>query len=424
MRNIPSLSSIVKLVPPFMGHLRRPTRSIALTYPYLEWLGLDVNVVNAKLVNLGFKADLVRAPKTWPTHTSGRLCPPMLKDALRYAAAVEAEEVSSNTGSENLPIMSIWTTRLAEMLELTEAAFRRDRPALVVLVQGYEPVNAVARAAALNLGIPALAVENTSLKSRMLWDNVSAITTNRSLAANYYWRYKGSVNDAIVNEYIESLLSGLRAFKTEEHTAPSGMGAPECSRPNVLFLAQVLTDSSIIFGLGNDESPLDYIQSTVNWCQKNGYRLILKLHPKEFIGNDPIANRPYRKLTYRKMLQRTGLMQTLKENQAIIDSENSFDTYELIHQSKFVVTVNSQAGLEAALFDKPVVVCGNAFYRGLGFTLDINHPSQFNSMMDIAAVFEVPRSCREFAYIYFKQYCRSKTEDSLVGLIAEQLRLE
>ncbi|MFM7928721.1 MAG: hypothetical protein ACKO9Q_13510, partial [Pirellula sp.] len=58
-----------------------------------------------------------------------------------------------------------------------------------VIVQGFEPSNAFIRAAAIRQRIGTLALENTMLSDRLLWDSVSGIIPNRNLAKNYYWRY-------------------------------------------------------------------------------------------------------------------------------------------------------------------------------------------------------------------------------------------
>lgn len=405
-----------------VSRLCLPKQTIAVTQPYLSWLGFEFQEVIAALRWADFRVLPVPAPTEWTKSISMQSCPPILQDALRYAVAVQTEETLLDLDFDCRSDVQLWSARLGEMFTQVKEMLRQSRPALVVLVQGYEPVNAVARAAALDLGIPVLAVENTALKSRMLWDNVSAITTNRNLAANYYWRYKGSVSDEEVNQFIQELKSNFINSKSDEHSVPIGASAPECDRPNVLFLGQVLTDSSVIFGLKTWQSPLDVMEATVQWCQRSGYRLLVKLHPKESKGKATITDQPYNRLTYRKMQERPQLMNALRANQALVDKNNTFDTYALIDQSKITVTINSQSGLEAALLGKPTVVCGDSFYRGFGFTLDVNCQEEFEIMMDYAKDFRVPYSADQFAFIFYERYCRPKTVTALVSLIKEQVR--
>jgi hypothetical protein len=400
--------------------LRLPNRRIAVTYPYLSWLGIDYDALAYGFARRGFCLLTVPEPQHWGRLASRSPIPPGLRDALRYAVAVETEEVKPNLAIGD-PLVELWTARLADLFTTTEALFRRKRPELVVLVQGFEPVNAVARAAALELGIPMIAIENTALKTRLLWDNISAVTTNRNLAASFFWRHQGTVSRTEVEQFTTALMSDLRVEKSAEHLAPVGASAADDGRRNVLFIGQVLTDSSLVFGLGAWGSPLDIIESAVQWCQRNGYRLLVKLHPKESTGGDPITYRPYEKLTVRKMQVRPQLMAALAANDAVVDADNQFDTYALIAQSDIAITVNSQAGLEASLFGKATVVCGDCFYGGLGFTLDAKHPAQFDVMMERAKHFDVPYAAKEFAFTFYQCYCRPKTAPGLVELVAEQL---
>ena len=119
----------------------------------------------------------------------------------------------------------------------------------------------------------------------------------------------------------------------------------------------------------------------------------------------------------------------LKQHDAIVDADNRFDTYQLIHDSSIAVTLNSQSGLEAAIRNRPVVVCGNAFYGDLGLTLDAPAPEFLNHRLQQAKqiaqnqssqqVTEQTRIARSFAYIFFEKYCRAKTPESLLQLIEE-----
>ncbi|MDP7324076.1 MAG: hypothetical protein QF632_04935 [Candidatus Woesearchaeota archaeon] len=57
---------------------------------------------------------------------------------------------------------------------------------------------------------------------------------------------------------------------------------------------------------------------------------------------------------------------------------------ELIDKSKVVVTINSTVGIESLLFSKPVLVLGNAFYRGKGITFDVDVPEEFSFQLKAA----------------------------------------
>jgi hypothetical protein len=88
----------------------------------------------------------------------------------------------------------------------------------------------------------------------------------------------------------------------------------------------------------------------------------------------------------------------------------------LIQQAHCVATINSQSGLEAAIRGKPVLVLGDAFYCGLGFTNDWSFPVLLESLGPDDMVSDVARA-RRFAYIFLELYCEGKTPEAVVSLI-------
>lgn len=384
---------------------------------HLAWIGLSCRAVAAELKRVGIRSinfPSVRKPGAF--NAAPQMSVP--EDAVYYAVAVESEVPGFDATSEHIELSRVWRQKLALMVSDIEDVLSRKTVDLMVVVQGYEPSNAAARFVAIRQGIPVLAVENTALASRMLWDNVSGITTNKNLAKNYFWKYRGVFSEAEIADFLARLQVGLPQEKSAEHTTPA-VELPESHRPTVLFLGQVLTDSSVVFGVGEWESPIRIIESLCVWCNKVNHRLIIKLHPKESMGINTINGALYNKLTYRKIQQSRRLVNLLAENDAIVDFENEFDTYALIRNARFAVTVNSQSGLEAALMGTPVVLAGDAFYGGLGFTVDAADPRSAEDRFEEAMRAHVPDLAGEFAYIFFERYCRPRTVGGLVRLIEE-----
>ena len=340
-----------------------------------------------------------------------------------YATCVATDSLPTELNGSHAQVRETWRQRIGASYAQVLKQFQKRRPDVVLLVQGFEPHNAVARCAALHLNIPLIALENTAIANRMVWDNVSGITTNRNLAKNYYWRCKDCQDAATCEAYCERLIQNTKQLKSDEHRSPAAAHHPVDDRPQVLFLGQVYTDSSQVFGLRQWQSPLTVLESCVQWCGQHGRDLVVKLHPKERTGNNTIDDRPYDRLTYRKIMQNQPLSSSLKDLGAIIDEDNTYDTYDLINRCETAVTVNSQAGLEAALRGRPVVVCGEALYGALDFTADAPSPDYFDSAMQAAAKFgpEQTATARQFAYIFFEEYCREKNAHTLLQLVEENL---
>ena len=297
---------------------------------------------------------------------------------------------------------------------------RRKSPSCVVIVQGYEMTGAVYRHSALQLDIPVLALENTAVKGRMLWDNVSGITTNRNLAKNFHWRYRESIAAGDAEQFCQDLISRTKQLKSAEHQSPSRPYQTRDGRPMVLFLGQVYTDSSVVFDSAGWDSPVQVIRQLCRWCVEHDRDLVIKLHPKEASGRAPVTDAPYNQLTWRKLQADPEMRRFLDDERICVDRENVLDTYSLMEQCSFAVTINSQSGLEAAIRGKPVVVCGHAFYSGLGFTTDAPDPSRFQAIMG-SPVEANAAEARRFAAIFFQRYCRPQSAAAVARLIAETL---
>src|SRR5690606_11332256 len=127
-------------------------------------------------------------------------------------------------------------------------------------------------------------------------------------------------------------------------------------------------------------SPVDVCRPLLEMARRNDIEVILKLHPKEQMDRETRLGRPG-KLTLAR-LQALMPRELLQHPNVIVDSENSFDTYALMDRADLIVTINSQAGLEAAVRGKQVL-CGNgAFYGDLGFTHDYASIPQLQDLLD------------------------------------------
>jgi hypothetical protein len=86
----------------------------------------------------------------------------------------------------------------------------------------------------------------------------------------------------------------------------------------------------------------------------HGYDIVLKEHPMS-IGKNPVS-----------MLRRL----TRRPNVYLVDPYTS--SHQLIQQSAAVIVISSTVGLEALLYDHPVMTIGQPFYSGYGVTLDVD----------------------------------------------------
>ena len=105
-----------------------------------------------------------------------------------------------------------------------------------------------------------------------------------------------------------------------------------------------------------------------------------------------------------------------------MDFRNEADTYELIKRASAVVTLNSQAGLEAAAVGKPVVIGASCFYSGLGFAREaFTRALMEPALRQLISEGAPPgvADARRFLYIYFRKFCRNKSGQALADLLVQ-----
>jgi capsule polysaccharide export protein KpsC/LpsZ len=400
----------------------KPKKSIVVADEFLPWLGLSFLSLQSILRRKGVNA--IPLSSIGLTSTSGSIdlhTHEYCRNIAEYPALVESEDCSPEISQVYNELLDKWTKNLSNLVSNITSFFKEVDLCGVVIVHGFEPTNAALRASAILSSIPCLAIENTSRPDRLIWDNIASYACVDNLSRNYYFRYKNLVANSTVLNYRELFTSKYIRNKSEEHRSCryTDHQTNELNRQDyVLFLGQVYTDAATINCLNDWSSPLELLEYVVDWCVARGVELVVKLHPKELCGRDTITDKNYEKLTYRKIADNPRLATKL-DMCAYIDSENTLDTVSLIKSSAFVVTLTSQAGIEAAILGKAVVIGGRSTYSGLGFTYDAPSPwlldaqlSKAWSNKNLDLSFEASR----YAYIYFEIYCIHKSEECLADL--------
>lgn len=300
----------------------------------------------------------------------------------------------------------------------------RFKPDAVLLAQGYGIQACATRLLSIKKDISIIAVENTALKNQMLWDVISGVTVNQNMARNVFWRYQ----DVVLPEEAATFCAGIRQTtkhrKQQEHASPECVWTSSSRKPMVLYLGQVFTDSSLLYGCHPHFGPIQVIHTLCVWADQNDVDVFIKLHPKEVSGLAPVTARPYKKLTFRKLTADDKVAPFLERGRVTVDDENHWDTYKLIDKADVVVTINSQAGLEAAMRGKNVITCGKCFYGNSGFTCDVETPRQLEHGLDKwqSAGYSPQKhqAAEKFFYVFFAKYCITKSKEGLAQLLRRQ----
>jgi hypothetical protein len=325
------------------------------------------------------------------------------------------------------PIIQAVFNHTASLLNLYDAYFDFYKPACVVYPQGYMLTASILRHLAQKHDIPTIALENICDPTRLLYETETGISVTHNSVASRFNAIRDTLNKEQAESYWASYYAQIKSQRHGEHQSPDTtlfITKDHTQQKIITFLAQVGTDSSVLFGLKNFKSQIDLIIETAQQTLDQGHIFVLKLHPKEKTGQRPIDYQPYNQLTLRH-LQSHPDYATLEQNpHFMIDRDNQYDTYQLIEQSDACITINSQSGLEAACMGKPVIVCGDCAYSLQGFTWDgTNSDKLRNCITDILSndTLKTHTDLARLFFYHYTHYCAiERTPEALTRFIVDQ----
>lgn len=315
-------------------------------------------------------------------------------------------------------IIKKWYSLAKSIILKLTPIFKNNEFSLSIIFHGHLLLDACLLALSKLNNVPFLSLEATANKDRVVWDNVTGKVITYNLSSYFFSEFQNLRDTNQILEYCNFFKNNVLANKRNEHISVLEEKSIPIKEPFILFLAQVYNDASQLFALEDDFSnPVDVIESLVNIGRIYKFPIIVKLHPKEFVGKDPVMKEPYDFITYKRIKK-------LESKNVLIDFDNSYNTYDLIYKSKFVVTVNSQAGLEACLYDKPVLSYRNGFYSNLGFTYDYKLKNDLSNIIQKIIKSKKPKNrnlslAKLFFYVFFEKYCLVRTESSLVNKVLD-----
>jgi hypothetical protein len=97
----------------------------------------------------------------------------------------------------------------------------------------------------------------------------------------------------------------------------------------------------------------------------------------------------------------------LPPNVRVIGPDESINSYALIDSSDVVLTYTTTVGVEAAVRGRAVAVCGEAHYRGKGFTIDVDGPEDLHEVLAHGGEMseaQVELALR-YAFMFFLRMC-------------------
>lgn len=433
------IKKIVDVLHVCISYIKLPLFKKILIGPHFTWFQFNQSLLTAHALLNGFQPIFLKECKNHvkPNQTialkqcqikSFRYKGINLFEVTQYQICVDLQSFITEldfSDPTQFKIIETWFCKAAVYIDYVLPLFQKTRFSKAIIMQGYLFDHAIIRWLCIERSIEVIAVENTFNKNRMIWDNVSGLSVNKNLASNYFWRYESSIDIYKAKNYSEEYIKNIKTFKLQEHNSPTTEISIPSKGKTLFFIGQVYTDASTLFGIYDFNSPVSIIESLVEYVIKNRHTLIIKLHPKELDGFD-IQGKRYDSLTHKKIMANHELFSIINNHPNIIyDYTNSYDTYSFIKKSDVCITINSQTGLEALLYGKPVITCGNIFYRSLKSTYTAQNKSILYALLDTLLTTDFIQidwdEIYRFFFIYCEKYCIHKNERSLIALFRKTL---
>lgn len=162
------------------------------------------------------------------------------------------------------------------------------------------------------------------------------------------------------------------------------------------LFSNLMWDASLIDSHDVFNSPFSWVMTTIDHvAAREDVILTIKPHPAEAVrySNDKMAD----------WIRRN--VDPIPENVTVLEPDTDVSPYEMIQTLDVGLVYNSTLGLEMVDDGVPVMVAGDAHYRGFGFTEDPETPKEYVDILDgvdeLTVSDEQQRKGRRYAYYFF-----------------------
>lgn len=142
------------------------------------------------------------------------------------------------------------------------------------------------------------------------------------------------------------------------------------TRPIIGLLTNVIWDAQLHFQKSAFSSMLEWLHFTIDYfTARPDLQLVIRIHPAEIHGTVPSKQRVVDEINkqYGK----------LPDHIKVIGPEVKVSTYSMMALCNTALVYGTKTALELACKGLPVVVSGDAWCRGKGFTIDASSPEEY-----------------------------------------------
>lgn len=176
--------------------------------------------------------------------------------------------------------------------------------------------------------------------------------------------------------YLESRRSGSNdwiSFQKQSHGEAEKLLRElgiASNRPIIGVLTNVVWDAQLHFKANAFQSILEWIFFTIeHFLRREDVEVLIRIHPAEVLGTVPSRQRVLDEIQAR--------WPTLPAHIHIVPPDDPKDTYVLMGACDTVLVYGTKMSIELPCWGIPVVVAGEAWSRGKGFTTDVSSLDEY-----------------------------------------------
>ena len=195
--------------------------------------------------------------------------------------------------------------------------------------------------------------------------------------AGFEWNKEKEVR---LLDYLESRRSGSNDWISfQRHSVEEADGllkeigvAP--NRPVIGLLTNVVWDAQLHFRANAFPSMLDWLFFTIDhFVDRSDVELLIRVHPAEVLGTVPSRQRVVDEIQSR--------WPTLPDHIHIVAPDDPKNTYALMSACDTVLVYGTKMAIELPCWGIAVVIAGEAWARGKGFTTDVSSVAEYETVL-------------------------------------------
>ncbi len=274
-------------------------------------------------------------------------------------------------------LVAAWFT-----LCVCQKLFAQERPDIVVLHHGiYVPQGVIADYAKHN-GIRVVTWHPAYRKGTFIFSHDDTYHRTMINEPTDYW--KNMPWDAQKEEKIMRYLASRQTGSSDWiwfHESPLFDSskikkelALDENKPVIGLLTNVVWDAHLHYPNNAYSSMMEWLFDTIDHFKtRKDVQLVIRIHPAEIYGNVQS-----RQTVIDEIFRR---YETLPPSIKIIPPLSDISTYSIMALCDSVLIYSTKTGIELATNGMQVIVAGEAWIRGKGFTVDANSPEEFRNIL-------------------------------------------